>query len=1212
MSVDMSEDAVENTALEEFRQLGWQVIHGGDIAPGEPGAERADYTEVVLRGRLEDAVRRLNPGVPAEAREEAIRRVLYPESPSLIENNRRFHRMLTDGVAVEVRRADGVLSGEQVRLIDFGQAEQNDWTVVNQFSVTEGQKTRRPDIIVFVNGLPLGVFELKKQGGDSATILKAYQQLENYKDAIPALFAYNEVNVISDHQWARIGSLTAPIERFMPWRTTDGSDEIGLDVLQLGPLIQGVFEKSRFLDLLQHFVVFQDTKKGAAKILAAYHQFHAARTAVEATVSATRQNGDRKAGVVWHTQGSGKSFTMTFYAGRVIQHPAMENPTLIIITDRNDLDDQLFTTFAQSNELLRQKPVQAESRDHIKELLKRASGGVIFTTIQKFFPEEKHARHPLLTARKNVVVIADEAHRSQYGFVEGFARHMRDAVPNASFIGFTGTPIDLEDRSTRTVFGDYISIYDIEQAIEDGATVPIYYENRLVKLKIDEAIRDEIDREFDKLTADSDEAFQEELKSKYSTLEKLVAHPKRIDQIAGDMLAHFDKRLEALEGKAMVVCISREACVKLYEAITRLRPEWHSERDEQGQIKVVMTGSSSDPKNFQDHIRSKSGRDLLAQRFKDPADPLKMVLVCNMWLTGFDAPCAHTIYIDKPLRGHNLMQAVARVNRVFHDKPGGLVVDYIGITKSLKKAIKTYTESGGKGKPQLDVQDAVDVMLEQVDICRGMLHGFDYSAWFDRSAADAGTNRLAQLVLDGANFVRDLEDGRQRFMRAVSGLSKAYSLAGAHEEAERLHDEVALFQHIRGVLAKTDPDTAIRQQKVDHAVKQLVSAAIASDEVVDVLSMAGLERSDISILSTDFLSEVAGMKQKNLAIDMLRKLLNEEIKGRAKSNLVQSRKFSEMLQNAVQRYQNRSIETVQVIEELLGIARQMREVVEREQTLDMSPEEIAFYSALIENDSAVEVLGDDTLREMASQLTDIVRRTVSVDWTRKESARAKLRTLVKRFLKRYGYPPDMQKMAMDTIVKQAEYFGDDWVTQAAESPPAEPAPYPFDILDPADARPYENCVPLLNLKAAAGAFSEAQTVAEFSNRYLFSDEAQWATLPDYLKAMPGFFVAQVIGESMNRRIPNGAYCLFRAHPGGTRNGKVVLAQHRDLYDDAAGAGYTIKLYRSEKQPHADGTLRHTRIWLEPDSTDARFEPIEIEQDTAEEFRILAELVAVLG
>lgn len=1207
MSVIMSEEAVENAALEEFRKLGWQVVHGGNIAPGEPGAERADYTEVVLRGRLEDAVRQLNPGISAEAREEAIRRVLHPESPSLIENNRRFHRMLIEGVAVEVRRADGSVSGEQVRLIDFGAAAENDWAVVNQFSVSERQKTRRPDIIVFVNGLPLGVFELKKQGDENATILKAYQQLQNYQSTISTLFVYNALNVISDHQWARVGSLTAPIERFMPWRTTDGTDEIGLGVLQLGPLIQGVFEKTRFLDLLQHFIVFQDTKKGAAKILAAYHQFHAARTAVEETVAATRADGDRKAGVVWHTQGSGKSFTMTFYAGKLIQHPAMENPTLIIITDRNDLDDQLFSTFAQSSDLLRQKPVQADSREHLKELLQRASGGVIFTTIQKFFPEEKHARHPLLTARKNVVVIADEAHRSQYGFIEGFARHMRHAVPNASFIGFTGTPIDLEDRNTRTVFGDYISVYDIERAIEDGATVPIYYENRLVKLKIDEALRDELDRRFDELVEGSDEAFQEELKSKYSTLEQLVAHPKRIEQVASDMLGHFDKRIAALEGKAMVVCISREACVKLYEEIVRRRPAWDSTSDEEGAVKIVMTGSSSDPTNFQPHIRTKSGRDLLAERFKDPADPLKIVLVCNMWLTGFDAPCAHTIYIDKPLHGHNLMQAVARVNRVFRDKPGGLVVDYIGITRSLKKAIKAYTESGGKGRPQLDVQAAVDVMLEQVDICRGILHGFNYSAWLDHSVSAP-----AQLVLDGANFVRDMEDGRERFSKAVRGLSKAYALAGAEDAAERLHDEVALFQHIRGVLAKTDPDTAIRQEKVDHAVKQLVSAAIASDEVIDVLSMAGLARSDISILSTDFLSEVAGMKQKNLALDMLQKLLNEEIKGRAKTNLVQSRKFSEMLQNAVQRYQNRSIETVQVIEELLGIARQMREVTEREQALNMSPEEIAFYSALIENDSAVDVLGDEVLREMATRLTDIVRRTVSVDWMQKESARAKLRTLVKRFLKRYGYPPDMQKMAMDTIVKQAEIFGDDWVINAAEPALTDPAPYPFEILTAAAAHPFENCVPLLNLKAAAGAFSEAQTVAEISQVWIFSDSVEWATLPDHLRPQKGFFVAQVVGESMNRRIPNGAYCLFRAHPSGTRNGKVVLAQHRDLYDDAAGAGYTVKIYRSKKEEDVDGSWHHTRIWLEPDSSQARFEPIEIKQETAEEFRILAELVAVLG
>lgn len=1208
-AVDTSEDAVEQTALDVFRKLGWQVLHGSEIAPGEPNAEREDYTEVVLRGRLERAVRKLNPDLPEDPRDEAIRRVLHPESPSLVENNRRFHKMLTDGVPVEVRREDGTLSGEQVKLVDFSEPANNDWVAVNQFSVKEGQKTRRPDIVAFVNGLPMGVFELKKQGDENATVMKAYQQLQNYKDAISSLFAFNEVNVISDNQWARIGSLTAPVERFMPWRTITGEEEVPADRLQLAPLVQGVFEKERFLDLVQNFVVFHDSKGGAAKILAAYHQFHAARTAVEETVAATRQDGNRKAGVVWHTQGSGKSLTMTFYAGKVIRNPAMANPTLVVITDRNDLDDQLFGTFAQSNELLRQKPVQADSREHLKELLQRASGGVVFTTIQKFFPAEKHARHPLLSERKNIVVIADEAHRSQYGFIEGFARHLRDAVPNASFIGFTGTPIDLEDRSTRTVFGDYISIYDIEKAIADGATVPIYYENRLVKLKLDEEIRAEIDRQFDELTDGTEEEFQEKLKSKYSTLEQLVAHPKRIEQVAQDLLHHFDKRVESLEGKAMVVCISREACVKMYEAIVDLRPEWHSERDEEGGIKVVMTGSSSDPKNFQQHIRSKSKRDLIGERFKDPDNPLEMVIVCDMWLTGFDAPPAHTIYIDKPLHGHNLMQAIARVNRVFRDKPGGLVVDYIGITKSLKKALKTYTESGGKGEPQRDVEVAVEVMLEKYEVCRGMLHGFDYSAWLDRSVKNAG-----QLVLDAANHVLDQEDGRDRFSKAVRGLSKAYAIAGAEDEAEKIHDEVAFFQEVRVSLVKTDPDTEIRQEKVDHAVKQLVSAAIASDEVVDVLSMAGLNRPDISILSEEFLSEVAGMKQKNLAMDMLQKLLKEEIRSSAKTNLVQSRKFSEMLENAVRRYQSRSIEAVQVIEELLGIARNMREEKEHEQELDMSPEEIAFYSALAENDSAVEVLGDDTLREMAAELTNIVRRNVSVDWMRKESARANLRTLVKRFLKRYGYPPDKRKMAMDTVVKQAEIFGDDWVTDVAnveDSEVVEEPAYPFPVVDESDARPFDNCVPLISLKAAAGAFSAAQTVEEFATQLMFSGDTTWVALPEHLRPRKGFFIAQVVGESMNRRIPNGSYCLFRANPKGTRNGKVVLAQHRDIHDADIGAEYTVKVYRSEKEQLDDGSWRHTEIRLEPDSTDASYEPIVITDAEPGEFRVLAELVEVI-
>jgi type I restriction enzyme R subunit len=1207
MSIDTSEDAVERDALEVFRELSWQVEYGGDIAPGEARAERDDYTQVVLRGRLERAVKKLNPELSSGARDEAIRRVLHPESPSLVENNRRFHKMLTDGVAVEVRRDDGTLSGEQVRLVDFQEPANNDWLAVNQFTVTEGQTTKRPDIVTFVNGLPMGVFELKKQNDENATVGKAYQQIENYKRAISSLFNYNEVNVLSDNQWARIGSLTAPIERYMPWRTITGKEEIPPDILQLEPLIKGVFEKERFLDLIQNFVVFQESRGGANKILAAYHQFHAARTAVEETVEATRQEGDRKAGVVWHTQGSGKSFTMTFYAGKVIRHPAMANPTLVVITDRNDLDDQLFSTFAQSNELLRQKPIQAESRDHLKEELQRASGGVIFTTIQKFFPDEKHARHPLLTERKNVVVIADEAHRSQYGFIEGFARHLRDALPNASFIGFTGTPIDLQDRSTRTVFGDYISIYDIEKAIEDGATVPIYYENRLVKLDLDQAVKDELDRQFEELTEGTEEEFQEKLKSKYSTLEELVAHPKRIGLIAEDMLDHFDKRTEALEGKAMVVCISRDAAVKVYEAVTDLRPDWHSERDEEGKIKVVMTGSSSDPANYQQHIRSKTKRDLIGERFKDPDDELDMVIVCDMWLTGFDAPCAHTMYIDKPLHGHNLMQAIARVNRVFRDKQGGLVVDYIGITKSLKEALKTYTESGGKGKPQLDIQEAVDVMLEKYEVCRGILHGFDYSAWIDRTTESPG-----QLVLDAANYVLGLEDGRKRFTKAVSGLSKAYSLAGAHEEAERIHDEVAFFQEVRSSLVKTDPDTEIKRDRVEHAVKQLVSRAIASDEVVDVLSMAGLDRPDISILSEEFLSEVADMKQKNLAVDMLQKLLKQEIKNSKRTNVVRSQKFSEMLENAVRRYQNRSIEAAQVIEELLGIARDVRESKERDEDLDMSPEEIAFYDALSNNDSAVEVLGNDTLREMASTLTDIVRRNVSVDWMRKESARARLRTLVKRFLKRYGYPPDKQQMALDTVVEQAEQFGDDWVhsEEYEQDSDADEVEMPFEILDSSEAKPYENSVPLLSLEAAAGTFSNAQDASSFSTQLLFRDDTTWVTLPEHLNPREGFFVAQVVGESMNKRIPDGAYCLFRLNPQGTRNGKVVLAQHRDIHDSDLGAEYTVKVYRSEKEQTDDGSWRHTEVRLEPDSKED-YEPIVIRDAQPGEFQVIAELVEVL-
>ncbi|RDV38730.1 HsdR family type I site-specific deoxyribonuclease [Bradymonadaceae bacterium TMQ3] len=1205
-----TESHIEQSALRVFADLGYEVLHGPDIAPDQPGAERESYKDVVLRQRLDQAIRHLNPGLPADAYDEALRRVLHTESPSLVENNRRFHRLFCEGVPVEIRRPDGRTSGEHVRLVDFEKPENNDWAVVNQFTIKEGKKTRRPDILVFVNGLPLGVIELKSLTDEHATVESAYHQIQTYKQELTELFVYNGVNVLSDSMWARIGSLTAPLERYMPWRTVDGTDLVPLNQLQLEPLLRGVFEPGRFLDLLRNFVVFHESDAGLIKILGAYHQFHAARTALEQTIEATQPEGDRRAGVVWHTQGSGKSLTMTFFAGKVIADKAMNNPTLVVLTDRNDLDDQLFSTFAKSKELLRQTPVQAASRDHLKELLQVASGGVVFTTIQKFFPDDKFARHPLLSERENIVVIADEAHRSQYGFVEGFARHMRNALPNASFIGFTGTPVELEDKSTRTVFGDYISIYDIEQAIEDNATVPIYYESRLARLHLDDQVLEDLDDAFDRLTEDTEDETRERLKAENVALESIAANPHRVDLIADDLLAHFDRRTEALEGKAMVVCISREACVAMYEAIVRRRPEWNNDDDALGGIKVIMTGDASDPSNFQPHLRSKSRRDAVGRRFKDPDDGLKMVIVCDMWLTGFDAPCAHTMYIDKPMKGHTLMQAVARVNRVFRDKPGGLVVDYIGIANSLREALRTYTESGGKGRPKLDLDEAVEVMLKQFEIVQNMLHGFDYAPFIEGTCTHPG-----QLIADAANFILDLEDGRERFKHEVSKLSRAYALAGAHERAKAIHDEVAFFQQVRGLLAKVAPGIVQKRRDVEQAVKQLVSQAISTDEVIDILGLAGIERPDISILSDQFLKDVANLRQKNLAIELLRKIIEEELHHRARQNLVQSRTFSEMLRDAVVRFQNRSLETAEMVQELMELARKVREAIDRDDDLGLSPEELAFYDALSQSESAREIMGDTTLRQMAVELTRLVRGNVSIDWSARDSAQAKLRTLIKRFLRRYGYPPDQAKIAMDTVLEQADLFGDEWAEDALEATAdaAEPASdYPFALVPADQARPFENCVPLLDLKVAAGHFSAPQTVAEFSTGLILNPDTTWVALPDHLNPRPGFFVARVVGDSMNRRIPPGSYCLFRLDPGGSRQGKVVLASHHDIQDPWLGAGYTVKIYRSTKTHADDGTWHHAEIRLEPDSTNPAHEPIVLSDAEEGEFRVVAELVGVLG
>ncbi len=1043
--MSFSESTVEDAALSWFGDLEYTALHGPEIAPGEAAAERNSFSEAFLPERLRAALRKLNPKLPAEALEDAFRKITLPQHPSLIANNRAFHRMLVDGIAVECRRKDGSISAEIVRLIDFADAENNDWLVVNQFTVIEGQHNRRPDVVIFINGLPLGVIELKNAADENADIWQAFQQFQTYKQQIPALFVHNAVLIISDGLEARIGTISANKERFMPWRTVDGEAVAPATMPQLEVLLRGVFDKRRFLDLIRHFVVFEDDGgNGVIKKLAGYHQFHAVNIAVAETIRAASagamllkessagyfakkqpggETGDKRVGVVWHTQGSGKSLTMAFYAGRLVVEPEMENPTLVILTDRNDLDDQLFGTFARCHELLRQKPVQAQNRDNLKKLLAVASGGVVFTTIQKFFPEDKGGKHPLLSDRRNIVVIADEAHRSQYDFIDGFARHMRDALPNASFIGFTGTPIEKADANTRAVFGDYISIYDIQRAVEDKATVPIFYESRLAKLELKSSEKPKIDPDFEDATEGEELEHKERLKSKWAALEAVVGADKRIGLIADDLVKHWEARLEVMDGKAMIVCMSRRICFDLYEAIRELRPKWDHKDDEKGIVKIVMTGSASDPLEWQDHIRNKPRREALAKRFKDGKDPFKIVIVRDMWLTGFDAPCLHTMYLDKPMRSHGLMQAIARVNRVFKDKPGGLVVDYLGLAHELKQALATYTESGGHGRTAIDQEEAVAVMLEKYEICCDHFHGFDWSKWTTGKPAEKlGLLPAAQeFIYAHAAKAKKPDEHKQKFLRAVTELSQSFALSVPHTKAIEIRDDVGFFQAVRAAIAKNEVSGKEKSPgDIDAAIRQIISRAVASDEVVDIFAAAGLKKPDISILSDDFLAEVRGMPQKNLAVELLRKLLNNEIKLRARKFLIQSKSFAELLEKSIRKYQNRAIETVQLIEELIQLAKEMRQSANRGEQLGLTEDEVAFYDALEVNDSAVKALGDEQLRFIARELLKTIRENITIDWTAKESVRAKLRVMVKRILRKYGYPPDKQEKATQTVLEQAE------------------------------------------------------------------------------------------------------------------------------------------------------------------------------------------------
>ena len=1018
-----TESIVEQATLAWLESLDYRVYAGAEISPNGETPERSDYSDVVLRERLRTSLVRINPLLPPEAIEEAIRRVMHLDGAGIVDNNRRFHRYLVAGVDVQFKRPDGSDSFEKAWLLDYATPSNNDWLAVNQFTIKEGMnQLRRTDVLIFINGLPLVLIELKNAADEDATARDAYHQIQTYQTDIPSLFHYNAFCVVSDGLEARAGTFTSDWERFAPWRTTDGRDIAPKGVSELDTLLKGMFEPIRLLDLVRHFLVFEDDSQGRiVKKLAAYHQYYAVNKAIENTVRASMIEGDRRIGVIWHTQGSGKSLSMVFYAGKIIVQAEMANPTVVVLTDRNDLDQQLFGTFSNCRELLRQTPEQAESRDDLRAKLTRASGGVVFTTIQKFMADEKGARYQTLSERRNIVVIADEAHRSQYDFVDGLARNLHDGLPQASFIGFTGTPIEADDRSTPAVFGNYIDVYDIERAVEDGATVRIYYEGRLARLTLRQDERPTLDAEFEEATEGEEVERKEKLKTKWAAQEALVGSEKRLELVAKDLVEHFDRRCEVLDGKGMIVCMSRRICVALHDAIARLRPDWIHPDDDQGTIKIVMTGAADDPPEFQPHIRNKARRESLAKRLKDPDDPLRLVIVRDMWLTGFDAPCLHTMYADKPMRGHGLMQAIARVNRVFKDKPGGLIVDYLGLADQLKSALRDYTVSGGKGRPTFDQADAVKVLMIKYEVCCDLFHGFDYSNWTDGSAIEKLT-----LLPAAQEHILKQDQGKERFISAVGQLSKAFALAVPDVEALSIRDEVAFFQAVRAALAKTTIEGAKTQDDMDSAIRQLVSRAVIADGVIDLYAAAGLKNPDISILSDEFLAEMRGLPQRNLAFEVLKKLLNEQVKIRARKNVVQARSFAEMLERTIRLYQNRAIEAAEVIQNLIELARQMRDADRRGEKLGLNTDEIAFYDALEVNDSAVKILGDENLQIIARELVQAVRQNVSIDWTVKAGVQAKLRVLVKRILRKYGYPPDKQERATQVVLQQAEVLCAHW------------------------------------------------------------------------------------------------------------------------------------------------------------------------------------------
>lgn len=1063
----ITESHIETFTIEILQSMGWEYVHGLAIAPGAEQAERESFEQIILIQRLRKAVSILNPYVPKDAQEQAVQKVLRIYSPDLIFNNETFHQYLVEKVKVPYQK-DGYERSYEVALIDFENVANNEFLTVNQYIIVENGRNKRPDVLLFINGIPLVILELKNATDEHATIRKAYEQLQTYKATIPSLFTYNAICVISDGHECKAGSLSAGFSRYMAWKSMDGIKDASRFKPQLEVLLKGMLNQATLLDLIRNFIVFEKTKREDAqtgitqivteKKLAAYHQYYAVNKAVESTIKASGAGGTKKGGVVWHTQGSGKSLSMVFYAGKLITAPQMENPTLIVLTDRNDLDDQLFGTFASSRQLLRQEPVQAESREHLKELLQVASGGIVFTTIQKFFPEVGKTEYDLLSERKNIVVIADEAHRTQYGFEGkmkdvvdketkevtgkrigyGFAKFMhKDALPNATFIGFTGTPIEGTDINTPQVFGQYIDIYDISQAVNDGATVRIYYESRLAKVSMDEEGRKLIE-EYDRALEEEELTDQQKAKARWTKLEAIIGHPKRIKNVAKDIVTHFEEREKVFEGKAMIVAMSRRIAVDLYKEIIALRPEWHDDDLAKGTIKVIMTASSSDGAEMQKHHTTKGQRRNLSDRMKDENDALKLVIVIDMWLTGFDAPSLHTMYLDKPMKGHNLMQAIARVNRVFKDKPGGLIVDYLGIATDLKEALSFYSSAGGKGKPTEDLEKAVELMLEKMEVVKQMFNeetktrndilAEEPEAYYENSLLfnyrrffHADSKEKLSIILQAEEHILGLEDGKERFVREVTLLSQAFALTIPDEEAMAIKDDVAFFQAVKARLVKFEGiGTGKSDKEIETAIKQIVDQALTSDKVIDIFDAAGIKKPDISILSDEFMKEVQGMKHQNLAFELLKRLLNDEIKIRAKTNLVKSRALMEMLERSLKKYQNNLLSTSEIIQELIELAKDIKDADEEGERLGLTPDEVAFYDALEVNDSAVKVLGDDTLREIAKEIADKVRANATIDWSIRESARARMMVIVKRTLTKHGYPPDQQAKAIETVLKQAE------------------------------------------------------------------------------------------------------------------------------------------------------------------------------------------------